>query len=42
MSVYDFRQSLLNFEKVKIDDFLKNYQVNTLENDLGCVSVRLF
>ena len=42
MSVGDFRESLLYFEKVEIDDFFKKYQVNTLQNDLGCVSVELF
>lgn len=42
MSVDDFRQSLFRFEKVKIDEFLKKYQVNILENDLGCVNVELF
>ena len=42
MSIVDFRESLWKFEKVKIDDFLKKYQVNTLQNDLGCVSVELF
>lgn len=41
MSVGDFRKSLWKFEKEKIDDFLKKYQVNTLQNELGSVSVEL-
>lgn len=42
MSVSHFRESLLRFAEVKLDDFLKIYQVNTLQKDLGCVNVKLF
>lgn len=42
MSVIDFRDSLCKFKKEKIYNFLKEYNINTLQSDLGCVSVEYF
>lgn len=42
MSIADFRESLGKFEKEKIDYFLNKYNVNTLQNGLGCVILELF
>lgn len=39
MSVDDFRNSMWKFEKKEIGNFLKESKVNTLQEELGCVSI---